>query len=167
MLWHSACWGCAGISRQLHPLKVKDPMKDRVIKIKEENDVRINIIMFTSIWSSWAREFNHSIIVQVSTPRVCYNQSSTAYLEGRRWEIGVGWGKNVKVIEIDQKIIRGRGLNISIKSAWAHDINRPIVVLVSTSRVRWNWSSTASLEDERTNEGQSKKKNKQKNIMQR
>ena len=95
MLWHSACWGCAGISRQLHPLKVKDPMKDRVIKIKEENDVRINIIMFTSIWSSWAREFNHSIIVQVSTPRVCYNQSSTAYLEGRRWEIGIGWGKNV------------------------------------------------------------------------
>ena len=42
MLWHSACWGCAGISRQLHPLKVKNPMRDRVIKIKEKNDVHIN-----------------------------------------------------------------------------------------------------------------------------
>ena len=36
----SAHWGCAGISRQLHPLKVNDLMKDKVIKIKGRNDMR-------------------------------------------------------------------------------------------------------------------------------
>ena len=30
MLWESAQQGCAGIGRQLHPLKAKDLMKDKV-----------------------------------------------------------------------------------------------------------------------------------------
>ena len=44
-------------------------------------------------------------------------------------------------------------LGISIKSSWAHDC--PIIVPVSTLRVCWNWSSTASLEGIRSVEGQS------------
>ena len=32
--------GCAGIGRQLHPLKAEDLMKEDVIKIKPKNDMR-------------------------------------------------------------------------------------------------------------------------------
>ena len=33
--------GCAGIGRQLHPLKVKYWMRDKVIKIECKNEMRV------------------------------------------------------------------------------------------------------------------------------
>ena len=39
ILYQSLHRGCAGIGRQLHPLKAKDVMKDRVIKTKPKNNM--------------------------------------------------------------------------------------------------------------------------------
>ena len=103
-----------------------------------------------SIKSSWPCAFSYFTVMPVRALRVCWNWSSTASLK-------VNYLMRGKVIEIDQKMIWGRGLSISIKSSRAHDINHPIVVLDSTLRVRWNWSSAASFEVERSNEGQSNK----------
>ena len=45
--------------------------------------------------------------------------------------------------------------SISFESSSAHEVNCSIVVPLSTSRVRWNRSSTASLEGVRSDEGES------------
>ena len=57
-----------------------------------------------------------------------------------------------KVIEI--KIIKSyAGLSISIESSRGCEFNYPHVIAVSTWRVCWNLSSTASLGGERSDEG--------------
>ena len=43
--------------------------------------------------------------------------------------------------------------SISFDSSWARAFSYPMVMSLSTSRVRWNRSSTASLEGEWSNEG--------------
>ena len=40
LLCQSGHRGCAGIGRQLHPLKAKDLMKDKVIKNKLKNNMQ-------------------------------------------------------------------------------------------------------------------------------
>ena len=47
LIYQSAQCGCAGIGRQLHPLKAKDLLKDKVIEIKWENDMWV--LMYQSI----------------------------------------------------------------------------------------------------------------------
>ena len=47
LIYQSAQCGCTGIGRQLHPLKAKDLLKDKVIEIKWENDMWV--LMYQSI----------------------------------------------------------------------------------------------------------------------
>ena len=109
--------------------------------------------MSSSAYQSKALDLAHS-----TTPPLCQSGHRGCAGNGRQLlPLKVNNLMRGKVIEIDQKMMWGRGLRILIKSSWAHDINHPIVVLDNTSRVRWNWSSAASFEVERSNEGQRKK----------
>ena len=49
LIYQSAHCGCAGIGRQLHPLKAKDLLKDKVIEIKRENDMWVLIYQSIAI----------------------------------------------------------------------------------------------------------------------
>ena len=75
----SSCRGCAGIGRQLHPLKAKNLMSDEVLKIEWKNDIRGFKSKF--IKKSRAREFNYPTDISVNTSMVRWNRSSTASLE--------------------------------------------------------------------------------------
>ena len=69
---------CAGISRQLHPLKGKDLMKDKVVKF----DWQIDMCGFAK--QSTALELANSsvpLVMPVGRSRVCWNWSSTTSLE--------------------------------------------------------------------------------------
>ena len=86
--------------------------------------------------SSRVRGCNNIILMTASSSRVCWNRLSTASPEGERSD---RMNKN-------QTEKWNAMLFISIKMSWACKVNYPIVVPVSTSRVCWNRSSTASLE---------------------
>ena len=60
-----------------------------------------------------------------------------------------------EVEEEEEREVEEEESSISIESSWASKFNYPIVIPVSTLSVRWNRSSTASLEGIRSVEGQS------------
>ena len=49
LIYQSAHCGCAGIGRQLHPMKAKDLLKDKLIEIKRENDMWVLIYQSIAI----------------------------------------------------------------------------------------------------------------------
>ena len=94
-----------------------------------------------SIESSWACAFNCPIVMTVSTSRVCWNCSSTASLEGKRFyeyesQIGISWITNVDFLVADTSALGSDVIDyFKYEKEW-----------VFSGKVCWNSSSTASEE---------------------
>ena len=65
-------------------MKAKNLMSDEVLKIRWKNDMRG--FKSKSIKRSRAHKFNYPTVTSASTSRVRWNRSSTASLEGERFE---------------------------------------------------------------------------------
>ena len=135
----SSCRGCAGIGRQLHPLKAKDLMMGKVSKTIRKND------KMGQTYQSKALELANATISSL-----CLSSCRGCAWIGR--QLHPMKAKNLmsdEVLKIRWKNDMRGFKSKSIKRSRAHKFNYPTVTSASTSRVRWNRSSTASLEGER------------------